>query len=341
MLSEAAVRFEDETLDVADLVLIGLLTGQWQSFEADLMRRMDLVHEGALEVTAEQLRAQATKFRYARGLVSAAEFTAWLQRRSLTLSELSGVLSRSLLAELSREPAPEHTQQADLHEVLRAEALCGGILDELAAQGMRRLSASHRLGSHGPDELGSARLQGALSSALSSSSTGLPELGEQELRQRLRRLAGLEDALAETRRRLASPEAVTRVLSEHRLDWLRLSGRELCLAQEGAAREARLLIRDDGLTLEEVAARAEATVQALDIYLEDVPQTASAMFLAGAAGEVLGPWQAQERWHVLVLERKASPSITDPILHERASEEILTDALKRHGAGRSELLGAF
>jgi len=341
VLTQDAVRFEGETLDIADLVLLGLITGTWQSFQAALRRRMCLAADAAAKPSAEQVHAQATKFRYAHGLLSAAEFSSWLHERSLTLADLSGVLSRELLQEQAAGAERPCEEELDLRGVPRAEALCGGVLGPLAQDAIARLSARHMLEDDTPPDPSDARVQHALSEALASTASGLAQLGEAELRKRLCRLTALEDALNRASRALAGPDELARVLSEHKLDWLRLTGEQLSVRSEGAAREARMLLCEERLAIAEVAERCASTPRTVTFYLEQAPPELAAALLASVPGEVLGPWRALEQWHVLVLAEKVTPSESDPVLHERAAEEILADTLKRHGAGRSELLSAL
>jgi hypothetical protein len=155
---------------------------------------------------------------------------------------------------------------------------------------------------------------------------------------RVTRLVALDDALARLRTDVSSLSEIRRCLSGHRLDWMRLDGAELTLSDMGAAREARLLVQEDGLTLQEVAGRAGAVLHQRAVYLQDLPQEAATVFAAAAPGEVVGPWQEDEQWRVLVLDDKTPPSPDDGELSRRAADELLQDVLDRHQAGRCERL---
>jgi hypothetical protein len=337
LLQHPAVRFEDERLDVCDLVLLGLLTGPWRRF-ADVAR-----HGLALELAddeplaAADVRAAATAFRYARGLVSAAEFTAWLRERDLTLSEVSDALARQLRVQRAAGDDARRARGEDLAGVLRVDALCDGVLAALAEAAIDRLAAAHRLGERAPADGAPDRTEAAITQALRDQAAGLATLGEAELRRRLRRVAALDAALSQLREEVAEPEAIAGCLAAHRLDWLRLNGDELALAEPGAAREARMLMREDDLTPAEVAARAGVPVQPRSIYLEDVPAEAGAAFAAAAPGEVIGPWYEDSAWRVLFLMNKNAPTPDDDLLAQRAADELLAGVLERHRAGRSEL----
>lgn len=336
LLQRAAVRVEDERLDVGDLVLLGILTGVWPRFTEDVRRGLALERDAAAPIAAADVRAAATAFRYARGLVSAAEFTTWLRERELTLPQLSAALARQLREQRTAEGG--RADDAALASVLRVDALCRNTLDELAAAAIDRLAAAHRLGQRAPVAEPTPRVESALAQAQDEHAAGLPLHGEAELRRRLEHLVALDGALSQLREEVAETEALEQCLASHRLDWLRLSGEELALTELGAAREARLLVREDGLTLTDVALRAGVPVHPRTVYLDDVPTDASAAFAAAAPGEVVGPWHQDERWRVLVLMEKKGPTLDDATLTQRATDELLAAVLQRHRAGRSERL---
>jgi len=337
LLERPAARVEQAQVDVCDLVLLGILTGSWLRFSDDVRRGLALEHGAAEPIDAAAVRAAATAFRYARGLVSAAEFTAWLRERDLTLSELSGALVRQLHEQRAEDDGERGGADA-LAPVLRVEALCRGTLNDLADAATDRLAAAHRLDERAPADPSGERIDAALADAMSDAATGLPSFGEARLRERLQRLVSLDEALWQLRGEVAEPEAVDGCLGSHRLDWMRLSGEELALGELGAAREARLLVSEDGLALAEVAARAGAPLRQRAVYLEDVPPDATAVFAAAAPGEVVGPWHQDAHWRVLVLMEKTPPSADDVALMARATDELLAGVLQRQRAGRSERL---
>ncbi len=338
LLQRPAARVQREQVDVCDLVLLGVLTGAWARFCDGVRRGLALAAEDGDAVAAPDVRAAATSFRYARGLVSAAEFTAWLREREMTLPELSAALVRELLLQRAEEDDGERADDDALAAVLRVEALCRGVLDTLADEAVDRLVAADRLADEAPAHGSGERVEAALEAALRENAAGLPTLGADELRRRLQRLVALDAALDQLRRTVATPEAIRQCMVAHRLDWLRLSGGELGLAELGAAREARMLVREDGLSLAEVAERAGAAVCTRAVYLEDVPADATAAFAAAAPGEVVGPWEEDGGWRVLVLAEKTPPAPADENLVQRATEELLAGILERHRAGRTERL---
>lgn len=339
ILAAEAVSFGNERLDVADLVLLGLITGAWPRFEREAARGVALERDGAGSVSAAEVTARATQFRYARRLVSASEFTSWLAARSLTVADLAGVLGRALLRE--RIPGSSGTAGAgELAGVLRAEALCGGMLGLLADAAIDRMAAAHRLGRLG-GEVADGRVEATAGEALGCRAAGLAALGEDALRRRLRRLWAYEDARAALREQVAEPTTLRRQLAGHGLDWLRLEGRRLRFAAEDAAREARALMTDDGLPAGEVGVIAGTAVTTESLYLDQVPGPVAGALAAVAPGEVSPPWLQDGEWTVLAVSAKTAPSAEDPVLRDRAADELLAGVLRRQAAGRARVHGAF
>ena len=312
LLGRPAARVENERVDVCDLVLLGILTGAWGRFTDGVRRSLALARDAPEAVTAADVRAAATAFRYARGLVSAAEFTGLAARARA--DPRSAV--RRARAPAGRGARAAGRRRAGRRRRPRGRPAGRGVLPR-SARGARR--RRRRIGSPPPTGSATAPPSGRGPSAWrrpsptrsATTPSGLPTLGADELRRRLQRLAALDDALWQLRGEIASPEAIDHCLAGHRLDWLRLRGEELALAELGAAREARLLVREDGLSLGEVAERAGTVPRERSVYLEDVPEDATAAFAAAAPGEVVGPWLQDARWRVLVLREKVAPSAGD------------------------------
>jgi hypothetical protein len=339
ILKSDAVSFEGERLEVADLVLLGLITGAWAPFEREVSRGLALERAALGTYSTGELKARATEFRYARRLLSASDFTSWLAARGLTVADISGVLGRMLRRERTDERADE-VQDTELARVLGAEALCGGIFERLADLAIERMAAAHRLGCL-DGEVVDERVRATLVDAAGRRAAGIAALGEDELARRLGRLWAYDDARAALREQVAEPVALRRRLADHGLDWLHLEGWRLRFATEDAAREARALIRDDGFGLEEVGAIAGTAAAAASLYLDEVPEPIAAVLAAAAPGEVAAPWLQDEQWNVLVVGAKTVPSTEDPVLRERATDELLADVLRRQAAGRARVLGGF
>ncbi len=399
LLRAPALSFGGRTVEVADLLLIGQLSGTWPAF-LDAAGLGVALQKRCTPVPGAEVRAAATAFRYERGLLSASEFVAWLSGAGLQAGDLAGVLGRAWL----RARHPDTGERGDVEGVLRAELLCSGTLATLVREATDRLAAQHGLGADAPSA-DPARVQ-ALLAAAASPAGGLPARprasvaagpaagrpparppagpaagrpparppagpaagrpparppagpaagrpparppagqradagrplallsGLPDLPRRAELAAAADAALAAFAVRIADPAAIRRRLADHRLDWLRVSGEECAFTREGAAREARLLVRE-GAPLADVARLAGLHADPCE-HLVGAASPAVAGALASAApGELVGPWEQDGRWRVLVVTGKVAPHADDPELRARAARELREDALARLSAGR-------
>jgi hypothetical protein len=332
-LSAPAVTLGEVTLDLADLVLLGLQLGSWARFEAEAQRGVALETLGLPGVPKDEVRAGASRFRYAHRLVAAAEFRAWLAARSVTVAELGSAISRALLREREQtrsldEPAP------DVAGVLWVEAVFTGVLRELAREAGDRLAAAFRIDSVAapppdPDVIGAL-----VDRALGLPLRGVAGLGESELRARLIRLDRLTGALNELRDQVADERRLERCLASHMLDWLQIEGEEMALATEGAAHEARMLTVEDGMELRDTAERAHTDIHHRRVTLDAAPAEANVALVRTSVGEVAGPWYESGHWRLMLVRRKSPPSVEDPAIRERATGELMREVLDRTLAGR-------
>jgi hypothetical protein len=328
-----AVTFGDESLDLADLVLLGLHLGSWSEFEANVRRGLALSKLDLDPVPRETIKASATRFRYERGLVSASDFTAWLKARELKVSDLSGVIERRFLREREAHRPPAG-QSPDIGPVLWAEATCLGMLRSLSLGGGDRLAASFRVD---PSELGPPdpeHVRKLVARAKPLDAAGLAQLPEAELAERAARVLTLDAAQDRLRAQVADERAIARCLASHVLEWLQIGGEELIVSSEGAAREVRMLLVEDGLGPAEAAERAHADISERRLTVDRAPADAGDVLVAAAPGEVAGPWLEGDRWRVMLIRHKSPPSADHPELRERAAQELLRDALDRALAGR-------
>ena len=329
-----AVSFGTEVLDVTDLVVLGLHLGTWSRFEAHVRRGRALSALSLDPIGPAEIKAGATRFRYGANLVSALDFTTWLRARGLKVADLSDVIERRLLREREAGRQTEGPDP-DIAAVLWAEATCQGVLHTLANLAADRLAARSRVG---PGELtppDAERVDDLTARAQGLEAAGLSRLSEADLAGRVSRMLARDAALEHFREQVADDQALARCMATHVLEWLQVHGTELSVATEGAAREVRMLLTDDGLALDQAAERAHAAISERRLTLDRTPDRAGELLIAAAPGEVAGPWSESGGWRVMLVGRKSPPSLAVPELRERAREELLRDALDRTLAGRT------
>jgi hypothetical protein len=345
LLALAALSFDSERHDVADLVLVGLITCEWQALKELAARGLGLEADRAGHVGAEELERALTAFRYDRRLIAAADLRGWLSERSLQLADLEGVVRRQLLrARFEGVLCPAATDTS-VAMVIRAEAMCGGALTRLANElrawhaGCNWVAETAAGGSPAGDP---AAVEEVVAAALADATSGLPALGPAELRRRAKRLAALNAGYLRFRKTAVAESAVDARLAEHRLEWTVVRGSELSFELEGAARETRLRVVHDGGTLAHVGRTLGFEPARREVELGSAPAELATGLLAAREGDLVGPWCEGGRWRVLEVSGRFEPEGDgDGRIRARAREELLGELVERLSAGKADNLAAL
>ena len=246
------------------------------------------------EIGAAELEEAGREFRYARGLLAAEEMEAWLEHWAVSHADWQGYLRREVAR--SRQPEPAGSAVPSEAEVW-AEAVCSGALAELARDLAARVTAAEADGQGaGPVETDLARMEEALT-------------------------AFTRDAL--------TPAAAAKTLEVRGADWVRLALTTLVFGERGMASEAALCVRDDGLSLPEVAGRAGVDVSEREVFIEEVDEDLSKSLLSAPPGELVGPLPVANGFLLVRVNEKVAPTLEDPLIKERLQEEVPRRALER------------
>jgi hypothetical protein len=337
LLSQPALRFGEDQHDVADLVLVGLISGEWQELENLTARGLGLEAAVSERPKADELGDALAAFRYERRLIAAAELEQWLEERSLALQEVEAVLRRRWLRE--RFPDDEISDAPDrVAKVVREEALCSGVLVH-CAQTLRMWHAASL-----SDALAAADTEAVDTLLDAASSSGAADLAvpRDEVRRRATRLVMLAASYDRFRAVALSAGAIDARVAERRLEWTVVTGTELSFAREGAARETRLRVVHDGEALAHVAGTLGLEPARRAVELGNAPSGLGAELLAAREGDIVGPWSEQERWRVLEIDGHFRPEdAADDRLRARARDELLSELVDRLAAGKGEIVGAL
>jgi hypothetical protein len=269
---------------------------------AACMRRAEAVGDA---LDPETVRGAATRFRYERGLLSAEELNAWLERWGLTVAEWGMHLERSLL--LTRwlgelevivgEFAPE---LGAIDEAVYVDAVCSGFLEQEASD----LAAA-----------------AALASLAEGSAVSIDRVDE---------------AAAAARAEAASPVGIEREVARHLLDWTRLDMEMLEVDDQGVAAEAALCVRVDGRSLADVAAECGMPVRRARTYLGDEEAGLGVALLAAQPGDLIGPIEHEDAFVLLAIHARIPPAADDPELRLRAETMLIDRAVERAIEARVE-----
>ncbi len=320
-----------------DVAAAAVLRGDWSALEEQVRQGLALSHraeEAGETVSEEELEAAAQEFRYERELIAAEEMEAWLARAGLSVDDWMEYIERALLRaggtpdeDLSAF-APENDE---ISECILAESVCSGALsrfaETLAGQAaLGQASAAGGTGQHAePTPKDMKRAVVEVSSVFERS--GPPDLVPPGA-ERIAELARLTLVFEDICRRLATPPAVRRAIEARNLDWVRLDVQDVGFTREAAAQEALLCLREDGDSLEAVAANAHTAPRESRLYLEDVDETARPQLLGAGPGDLVGPLRLGEEFHLLLVRDKALPSERDPEVRRRAEFHLRAAAVE-------------
>jgi hypothetical protein len=338
LAARPAFELEGERFDYGEVILAATGWGEWQALERTLADDLARVAAGARRnkrPAQDDLRTAVIGFRRARQLMAGEDYRRWLERRSLSAADVTAHVCRAAAGCRvdAGEPAPaDRPSRAELTTVIGTEAILSGRLRSWGIRLARCAGAARAL--HADDvpnpPPSDAEVDELVAAAVAC--RVVPASGPQA-RGRATRIVGLLAAERRFREHAVTAERVERCLAEHRLDWQRLWWQEVTFVSEGAAREGALWVRDQGTALDEVAELGGVAVQARQAYGCDVPEL-SGVLSAATPGELVGPLRADRGWRLLVLSRRSAPAATDGAVLERAADQIVTEALERHLAGR-------
>jgi hypothetical protein len=338
--------YEQEQFTRADVLLAAIHRGDWQPFAQSLCRAMAVEAAADSTLTDDALRPGVIAFRRARGLLSGEEYRTWLNERGLTTDDVTAHVRRALVgpgtpaAVGDGSPAVAAAVDADVAATAGVELQLGGQLLAWAERLARCAAAERSLTTDGapapvaPDE----QIATLVVAARDSAAPDLDQLGPDDLTSRARRVVELETAFTQFAARAATATRLDGCLVAHRLDWQLLRWEQATFSSQGAALEAALGVRADGVALAQITQRAGGAWSEEHAYANSADGLAAAL-LGAEPGELVGPLGEDDRWLLLALRERVAPATDDPVLAARAREEVLEDALARHLAGRVEWNG--
>ena len=261
-----------DALDAA--IFRGEFEDKWQKFLRNVAAEAR-ADELELELEESAISAAAEEFRYQHDLITAEETEAWLASRGLTLDDFSDYFARQYCASAVPEGfCPEEigygSAAPELRELFVAEVILSGDLEEMTTKLMWRLAARCAGAELTPDAVAAEERSFFERNPITRS-----ELGE--WLERLGRDTGwfndmlvFEATYQQTLPEVAVPQARQRELATLRMALTRLETEVIELESRDAAQEALFCIREDGMSMEEVAAEGRYPYRRADFVLEDI-----------------------------------------------------------------------
>jgi len=333
--------------DVIDAALFrGELEPEWKNL-LRLLAAEEKADEQDLEFDDDAIDAAAERFRYDHDLITAEETEQWLAGRGLALDDFSGFFVRHFWGEQwdDVEPAAIDYLSApnEMRELLTNELILSGELDRMAQRLSWRVAARCATVDRTVDPqliadeetrfFGRSGLNGDQLAGWLQSLDRDPEW--------LRDALAMEAIYRRDCTALLSRQARAREIAALRLPLTRFEVEMIELDSLDAAREALLCAREDGMSMEDVAAEGRYPYRHPEVLLEEIPEDLQQKFLSMHPGELLDPIAHGDGFHLCRVIGKAEPDPDDPVVTKRAEERILdrhfSDLSTRHVQWRSLL----
>lgn len=302
---------------VRDVVDAAHFRGEIEPFWRESRRRCQAEARGLEDPNTNledaALEEAAIAFRYEHDLITAEETEAWLDARGLTLEDFSAYFARVEWDKIfggrftPENPAFEQAS-AEEREVLVIDLILSGKFDRLAAQLAWRVAASEA--DPPPQGYGAA--------------------GQQEREE----LPAMEAAYRRRCEQRLTPEALQRELSTVRLPMTRFAVEVVELESRDAAKEAFMCVRDDGMSMQEVAREGRYPFRRMELVLEQVPDEMQQKFLSLTPGSLLEPTPREDGYVLTRLLEKKEPTLDEADVRRRVEQRILQRHFTDLSSGR-------
>ena len=334
-----------DAIDAA--IFRGELDDEWQKFLCHVAAE-GRADELELELDELAISSAAEAFRYQHDLITAEETEVWLANRGLTFDDFSGYFARQYcVAALNEVPTQEQIGYAsaapELRDLFVAELIFSGVLDTMTTKLMWRLAA-RCAGKESTSEAIAAEKRKFLhriNIEPAQLAQWLEELGRDP--QWLNEMLAIEVAYGTHCDALLAPEARQRELMALRLHLTRFEVEWMELESHDAATEALFCVREDGISMEEVAAEGMYPYRRAEFCLEELPADLQQKYLSASPGHLLGPMPHGDGFELCRIIKKTEPRLEDPTVKSRVDQRLLeqyfSDLTAKHTYSRLDVPG--
>ncbi|HEY2625758.1 MAG TPA: hypothetical protein VGI41_03280 [Candidatus Udaeobacter sp.] len=321
----------DQEYTARDAIAAALFRGELDSKWKEFLRCVEAekrADEQDLEFDDDAIATAVEAFRYEHDLITAEETEAFLANRGLTLDDFTDYFARHYYASAIPEKVlPQNidyiSASAELRQLFSAELIFSGELDRITTQLMWRLAA--RCAEKEVDSEALAAEERRFFDRNKIVPAKLPDWLER-LGLDLGWFNEMVTMEAGYRRRcdaLLVPQARQRELAMLRLPLTRFETEVIELESRDAAQEALFCVREDGLSMEEVAIEGRYPYRRVDFLLEDIPGDGQQRFLSVSAGDVLEPVARGDGFELCRIIEKIEPQPDDPSIKLRVDQRLL------------------
>jgi hypothetical protein len=212
---------------------------------------------------------------------------------------------------------------ADLRDLFTVDSILSGDLEHFTTQLTWRLAA--RTAEKDPDPDGTAAEERSFLERNKMESAQLPAWLERFGRNAewFGEMTAMEAAYRKRCQNLLVPQALQRELANQRLPLTRFEVEVIELESRDAAQESLFCVREDGMSMEEVATEGRYPYHRTNFVFEDVPADLQPKFLSVSAGDVLEPIPHGDGFELYRVVEKIEPKVDDPVLQKRIEQRML------------------
>jgi len=314
-----------DAIDAA--IFRGELEAKWKEFleAVEAEKRSD---ELDLDLDEAAISSTVEAFRYEYDLITAEETEAWLANRSLIPDDFIDYFTRHYWANtLYKKIVPVeveyHSASPELRELFLAELILSGELDRMTTALMWRLAAHCAEKNPDPDAIAVAEQKFLDRNEIEPAQLAdwLETLGRDS--EWFNIMLAIDAAYRTRRDALFVPQARQHELAALRLSLTQFEIEIIELESRDAAKEALFCVREDGMSMEEVAIEGRYPYRRVNFLLEDISIDAQQRFLCVSPGQVLKPIERGDGFELCRIVKKIEPHADDPRVKSRIDQRLL------------------
>ena len=331
----------DSDYTVRDVIDAGWFRGKLEPWWKESLGRIEAVaraEEAGSELESSELDAAAVAFRYRYDLITAEETEAWLEGRGLNLTDFSEYFARTQWGRVLGKAKTEQTTYADAsaeeRELFVVDLIMSGELDGLAERFSWQVAALTASGAPDEEQLAEARKTFLERNVLNEEEIAhwLSGLGRDQAW--FDGMIALEAAFRARCATLLTEESRERELVALRLPLTRFEVELIELESRDAAMEAFMCVRDDGMSMEEVAEEGRYPFHQTEMVLEQISEDLQQKFLSLTPGSLLEPTPREDGFLLTKILEKKVPTLAEPDVRARVEQRIMERHFAELTSGR-------
>ena len=314
--------------DAIDLEMFrGELTDKWKRFLRDVAAE-DRAYELDLETDETAVSVAAEEFRYRHDLITAEETETWLANRNLTLDDFSDYFTRRYYAatvgeDVIADEIEYESASSELRQSFLTDLILSGEFGGIATALIWRLAARCEEADPRPEEIsiGERRFFERNKINPVQLPNWLKKIGRDS--KWFSEMLSMEAAYDRCCERILIPRARQRELTMLGLLLTRIETEVIELESRDAAQEALCCVREDGMSMKEVADEGGYPYRQAAFVLEDIPADAQQRFICTSPGNILGPIPRGDGFELCRVISKIEPQPDDPSIQSRIDRRLM------------------